>query len=125
MDWYIVLLILFGSLVTLMMTGLPVAFCFMLMAIGSLYLMWGGGIGLTELGNQIFASLVSVPLLPLPPFILMGEIMFQSGTANGILNAVDKWFGRTRARLSLIAAISICATIMHANIADAHRAGMI
>lgn len=35
-------------------------------------------------------------------FFLMGEIMFQSGVAIDVIDALDKWLGRLRGRLSLL-----------------------
>ncbi|KKK84118.1 hypothetical protein LCGC14_2786560, partial [marine sediment metagenome] len=42
-------------------------------------------------------------LLPLPLFILMGEVMFLSGVAPLMMDAVDKWVGRVPGRLGLMA----------------------
>jgi tripartite ATP-independent transporter DctM subunit len=42
-------------------------------------------------------------LLPVPLFILMGEIMFHSGIAPILIETLDKWIGRIPGRLSLLA----------------------
>jgi len=102
-DWYIIILIFFLSLIGLMLLGFEVAFCFMLIAMVGAYMMWQGPVGLEQLVLQIYSSVTMRSLMPLPPFILMGEIMFQSGTAGLILDTVDKWTGRIAGRLSLIA----------------------
>jgi len=48
-------------------------------------------------------SLTKFSLLPVPLFILMGEVMFRSGVALRMLNSLDKWIGRVAGRLSLLA----------------------
>jgi tripartite ATP-independent transporter DctM subunit len=41
-------------------------------------------------------------LLPLPLFILMGELIFNSGLADKSLDALDKWIGKIPGRLSMV-----------------------
>ncbi|MBW1804515.1 MAG: TRAP transporter large permease subunit, partial [Deltaproteobacteria bacterium] len=81
MEWYLVLLFIFGSLVILMFTGMPVALCFMLINIVGMYVFFGGAAGLDQLITSIYSTLNSFILLPVPLFILMGEVMFHSGIA--------------------------------------------
>ena len=103
MDWPLLLLIILGSLVVLMITGLPVAFCFLLINIIGAYLLWGGEIGLEQLVWGLFRSVSRFTLLPLPLFILMGEMVFHSGVAPNMMDALDKWLGRLTGRLALLA----------------------
>ncbi len=106
MDWQFILLIIFGSLILLMATGMPVAFCFMLINLVGVFIFFGGGIGLEQLILSIFSSLSTFTLLPVPLFILMGEVMFHSGIAPMVIDTVDKWLGRLPGRLGLIAVTS-------------------
>ncbi len=39
MEWWLALIIIFGSLFFLMVTGLPVAFCFMIVVLAGAYLL--------------------------------------------------------------------------------------
>ncbi len=103
MEWPLLLLILLGSLIVLMASGLPVAFCFILINIVGVMLLWGGGIGLQQFIFSIFDSVSTFTLLPVPMFILMGEVMFYSGIAPLMMDALDKWLGRLPGRLSLLA----------------------
>ena len=50
MEWYWVLLIIFGSLAVMMASGIPVAFAFMTVNIVGVAILWGGGMGLSLLG---------------------------------------------------------------------------
>ncbi len=97
------LLVILGTLVFLMVTGMPVAFCFMLVNVLGAFLFWGGEVGLVQLTLSFFASGTTFALLPLPLFILMGEVMFHSGIAPRMINALDKWLGRLPGRLGLLA----------------------
>lgn len=45
MDWYTVLIVIFGGLIVMLATGLPVAFCFLLLNIIGSYLLWGAMLG--------------------------------------------------------------------------------
>ncbi len=103
MDWWLVLIIIFGGLVILMLTGLPVAFSFMLINICGVFLLWGGQSGLQQLILSIFESVTFFALLPVPLFILMGEVLFQSGMGGRMLDALDKALGKLPGRLSLVA----------------------
>lgn len=101
LTWQMVLLLMFGGLLALMATGMPVAFCFFAINIVGLLLIRGGDIDL--LIDSIFGSVTSFTLLPIPMFILMGEVLFHSGMGGAIIDTVDKWLGRLPGRLSLIA----------------------
>jgi tripartite ATP-independent transporter DctM subunit len=41
-------------------------------------------------------------MLPIPLFILMGEVMFRTGVAPRMIETLDKWIGRVPGRLSLL-----------------------
>lgn len=86
-----------------MATGMPVAFCFMLINVVGVYLFFGGTVGLEQLILSIYSSLATFILLPIPLFIVMGEVMFHSGMGTDVIGVVDKWMGRLPGRLSFIA----------------------
>jgi len=102
LAWYLFLLILFGSLLALMMLGIPVAFAFLIIVIVGAPLMWGIAPGLTQIMFSIVDNLMNFSLLPIPLFILMGEIIFHSKIAPAMIDALDKWIGRLPGRLSLM-----------------------
>ncbi len=102
-DWPLLLIIFFGTLVAMMLTGMPVAFCFLIINIVGAYLVMGGESGLLQLIYSASDSIAKFNFLPLPMFILMGEILFYSGIATFMIDSVDKWIGKVPGRLSLIA----------------------
>lgn len=101
MEWQWILILIFGGLVALMLTGMPIAFCFMLINIVGMYVFFGM-LGLEQLISSMYSSLNTFVLLPIPLFILMGEIMFHSGIAPVLIKTIDKWLGRIPGRLSML-----------------------
>ena len=86
-----------------MATGLPIAFVFLLINVVGVYFLWGGEVGISQLVRSIRESISNFNLVPIPLYVLMGEIMFQSGISSRMIDAVDKWIGRLPGRLSLVA----------------------
>ena len=102
MEWPFILLFLFGSLLILMFLGLPVAFSFLLVTSGAVYLLMGGVNGLTQLTVSIFDSLTKFNLTAIPFFILMGEVLYHAGLVSKALDAFSKWVGAIPGRLSVV-----------------------
>ncbi len=103
MEWWVALLFIFIGLMLLFMIGVPVAFSFLFINILGVYVFWGGEAGLSQLIRSIYRSVATFSLLPVPLFLLMGEIMFRSGIAPKMMDTIDKWLGRIPGRLSLLA----------------------
>ena len=103
MEWQLVLLFIFGGLVILMATAMPVAICFMFINMVGMFIFFGGAAGLEQLIVSVYTSLTTFLLLPVALFIFMGELMFHSGIAPLLIETVDKWLGRLPGRLGLLA----------------------
>ncbi len=103
MEWWLMLIIIFGSLLLLMASGMLTACCFMLIIVVGMFIFWGGETGLEQLVISLRTSITSFAFLPLPLFILMGEVLFQSGIAPYMIDTIDKWIGRLPGRLGVIA----------------------
>jgi tripartite ATP-independent transporter DctM subunit len=103
LEWYLSLLLMFGMLIVLMMTGMPIAFAFMFTCIVGSLLFWGGAVGLEQLAMSVYSSVANYNFLPIPLFILMGDVIFTSGTGILLIDAVDKLLGRVPGRLSVLA----------------------
>ncbi len=106
MEWQIWLPLIFGILFILMLTGMPIALCFFIVNVFGMYFFFGGIMGLQNLINSLYNSLNSFILLPIPLFILMGEVMFQSKIAPALINVIGKWMGKMPGRLALLAVAS-------------------
>jgi tripartite ATP-independent transporter DctM subunit len=104
-EWYWVALILFGLSVGLMMLGMPVAIAFFATNIVAAVLFMGGGSGIAQVINNGFGAMTNFPLVPIPMFLLMGELFFHTGLAGRCFNAADKLLGNVPARLSFVTLI--------------------
>jgi TRAP-type mannitol/chloroaromatic compound transport system permease large subunit len=99
MEWWAVLSLFLAGIIVALVSGIPIAFAFLLVDIvGVLFFM--GPQGLTQITLQIFSSLSTFALTPIPLFILMGELLFHSGMAYKTLDVMDTWLGRIPGRLS-------------------------
>lgn len=127
MSWEIFLILIFGSLLLLMASAMPVAFSFMLISIIGMYSFFGGSRGLEQLIISISTTLTTFILLPVPLFILMGELMFHSGLAPLLVETLDKLLGRVPGRLSLLAvgAGTLFATLTGTSMASTAMLGSI
>ena len=120
MDWWLILVVIFASIMAAMATGLPVAFAFMILNIGGLYIVTGGIVGLKLLPGAIYTSVATFPLLALPMFFLLGELLYHSGVFGMVMDVTDKWIGKVRARLLFVALGSgtLLAALSGAGMAD-------
>lgn len=89
-----------------MAIGLNVAYCFFLICIVGAYVLWNGSSGLEQLILSFQESVATWTMLPLPLFILMGDVMFHSNVAPQMINTLDKWIGRLPGRLSLLSVLT-------------------
>jgi len=78
MEWWLTLGLVFVGLILLMVTGLPVAFSFLMIDIVGAVLVFGGSSGIELLLRNIEESMTNFSLLPVPLFVFMGVILFQS-----------------------------------------------
>jgi tripartite ATP-independent transporter DctM subunit len=102
MAWFEVLALLLGSIVVLMAIGMPVALAFLAANIIGAWVFMGGERGIVQLLNNGLGSLTSFALVPIPLFLLMGEIFFHTGLGARMFNAIDKLLGRLPGRLSYV-----------------------
>ena len=92
----------FLALLTLMMlSGMPVALGFLTLNIVGLYFFLGGEGALSLLATSTFSSVGQFALVPIPLFLLMGELLLKTGLAARTVEVVDQWIGRIPGRLSL------------------------
>ena len=110
MEWYYALSFLLGMILFFMFLGIPVALAFIAAnMIGATYFMGGSGDifrqmtrGIGQLTNQALPTVTSFNLMPVPMFLLMGEIFFFTGLANKMFGAVDRLMGKIPGRLSFV-----------------------
>lgn len=102
MDWYVSAALLFGLAVALMMCGLPVAIAFFATNILAALWFMGGASGIMQIINNGFGAMTSFALVPIPMFLLMGDLFFHTGLATRFFNATDKLLGNVPGRLAYV-----------------------
>jgi tripartite ATP-independent transporter DctM subunit len=105
MEWWQALILLLGTMVLLMLSGMPVAVSFLFVDVLGAFLFLGGEHGIVQLILNMEESLTSFALLPVPLFVFMGEVMFHSHLGFKAIDVLDHWIGRIPGRLSLLAVI--------------------
>jgi len=106
MEWWIIFLLIMIGLLFLFAINVPVAFSFLFVNMAAAFLLWGGQKGLDQIILSIYGSVINFTMLPIPLFVLMGEVMFRSGVAPKMIETIDKWLGSIPGRLSLMAVLS-------------------
>lgn len=99
MGWGEASFLLFGGLVALMALGLPVAFSFLAINIIGAFVFIGGDAGLVQVNRNAVQSVTAFALTPIPFFVLMGEVLFQSGVAMKAIDAFALLIRRVPGRL--------------------------
>lgn len=106
MEWYWALTVALAILLMLMATGLPVFAAFLIANLGGVLVVMGPR-GFGMFSNSIYQTVTSETFVTIPLFILMGEILFRSGSVEVLSSVLDKVIGRVRGRLYfLIIALS-------------------
>ena len=110
MEWYWALAILLGAILLLMALGMPVGVAFLgVNVVAAVHYFGGSGpfstrvvTGIGTLAGNAFESMANFAIVPIPMFLLMGELFFHTGLATRMFNAVDKLMGKVPARLSFV-----------------------
>ena len=105
MEWYWAMALLLGTIMGLMALGMPVALAFLASNIVGAYVFMGGMNGISQLLDNGFGALTRFSLVPIPLFLLMGEIFFYTGLGERMFNAIDRLLGRVPGRLSYVTVI--------------------
>src|SRR6267142_6200866 len=105
MEWYWAIALLLGLIVVLMLVGMPIAMAFLASNIVAAYVFMGGTLGIAQILNSGFGAMTSFALVPIPMFLLMGELFYYTGLATKCFNAADKLLGNVRGRLAYVTLI--------------------
>ena len=100
--WSAAFALMLGITILLIALGLPVAFAFLGADVIGVMLFMGGEAGLAQLVRNAANALTRFALVPVPLFLIMGELFFHSGLGFRAFNALDKLFGRLPGRLSFV-----------------------
>ncbi len=102
MEWYEAGLLLIGVAIMLMAIGMPVAFVFIAVSSLGMVIFFPRMIGLKQLVANATSSITTFALIPIPLFLLMGELFFHTRVATRVFDAFDAILGRLPGRLSYL-----------------------
>ena len=102
MSWYEAALLMIGLAMFLMMLGLPVAFAFVSTNVIGAYIFMGGTRGLEQVVSNMSSSVSSFILVPVPLFLLMGDLMVNTGLAKRMMDGFDRLIGKVPGRLCFV-----------------------
>jgi tripartite ATP-independent transporter DctM subunit len=97
MEWYTTLLIGIAILFVLFLSGAPIYLAFLFAILAGVYFIIGPA-GFPMFANSILDTASITSLASIPLFILMGELLFRSGTMDVLFDSIDKLVGRVRGR---------------------------
>ena len=95
-------LAVFMLLFAFMAMGVPVAFAFLAANLVGAWIIMGGLFGPLQAVDNATSLITSFTLVAIPMFIFMGALLFHSGLAIRVFDALETLFGRLPARLSYI-----------------------
>jgi tripartite ATP-independent transporter DctM subunit len=103
MEWWMWFALIIGAFLFLLAIGLPVFLSFIAVNIIFIFIIWGGGIGMPQFIHSVFSSISTFVLLPIPLFIVLGDVLVFSGAFVKAIDVLDLWMSRIGGRLCLIA----------------------
>lgn len=102
MSWVAFLALAIGLLLVLLFLGVRVFVGFLVLnLVGVMVLIGPRGFGLFT--NSLFETATSPTLMTVALFVLMGEILFRSGTVGVLFDSVDRLVGSLKGRLYAVA----------------------
>lgn len=124
MEWWSIITLIWCGFIFFLLIGIPVAFAFLIVNLIALYLFVGSA-GLWQLPSSMWVSVGTFSMLPVPLFILMGELMFLSGVGSRMMDVLDLWIGHVPGRLSILAVVGgvIFATLSGSSLAGTAMLG--
>jgi tripartite ATP-independent transporter DctM subunit len=97
MAWYHILILGFALLFVLFLAGAPIFLAFLLAVVTGIVALIGPA-GFPMYVNSLLSTTTTTSLASIPLFILMGELLFRSGTMDVLFNSIDKLIGNVRGR---------------------------
>ena len=126
MEWYWAFALLLGTVCIIMFLGMPVAFAFFAANVLGTYIFIGGDVGLLFMPME-FHNSIKFTLTPIALFLLMGEILLQTGVAFKAIGAIDRMISRVPGRLSIVSIIggTVFSTLSGSTIANTAMLGSV
>ncbi|QGZ36647.1 TRAP transporter large permease [Stappia indica] len=109
MSSELVLLVMFSGLVSLLLTGLPLAFVLGSLALFFTVVLWGPA-ALTVTVLNLYDTMRSESLLAIPLYVMMASVLQRSGVIESLYKAMEIWSRRLPGGLA-VGTVAICTII--------------
>lgn len=97
MEWYTTLIAGMVILFALFLSGAPIFLAFLAAILIGVYVIIGPA-GFPMFVNSVLDTATTTSLASIPLFILMGELLFRSGTMDVLFESIDKLVGKVKGR---------------------------
>ena len=94
MEWYESGALIIGLVVGLIALSVPVAFAFLVVSVIGMLIFIGGEAGLKQITVNATSSITLFVFVPIPMFILMGELFFHARMANRVFDKIGEELGK-------------------------------
>ena len=107
MSIEVITILMVGSLLVLLLLGVPMAFALGFVAVAFAYTFFGWN-AIQLIASRIYGFVNVYVLVSVPMFLMMASIMDKSGVAEDLYNAMSGWAGGMPggvAQMTLVAAV--------------------
>ncbi|MEJ2164419.1 MAG: TRAP transporter large permease subunit [Desulfobacterales bacterium] len=109
MSTEMVTVLLFGGLLMLLATGVPVAFALGGISVIITYIL-GGSTDLFIVATTTYRQITDPGLITIPLFLLMGNFLIHSGISDRLFKALNLWLSGLRGGLAMVS-IGVCVAL--------------
>ncbi len=102
----VITLLLFSSLIVLLITGMPLAFCLSVVSVIATIFLWGPE-ALFQIASTTFGYTLNIILVAVPLFVFMANVLMKSDIADELYETFYHWSGRMSGGLA-IGTVVIC-----------------
>ncbi len=127
MEWYIIGIMMFGSLLVLMMLGIPVGFTLLITSLASLFMLSKETELLFDLPGYFFHHLNSFTLTCVPLFIMMALYAQRARFNDDLFRSLGIWLGKVPGSLNTVGIVTcaIFSAISGTSVATAAAVGLV
>jgi tripartite ATP-independent transporter DctM subunit len=109
MSIEIITITLFGGLLALLALGIPVTFALGAITVAFTFLVEGPD-ALYTIATTTYQQITSATLMTIPLFIIMGNLLVQSGISERMFNGLNYWLSGVRGGLAIVS-IVVCVAL--------------
>jgi tripartite ATP-independent transporter DctM subunit len=102
----IITALMFGGVLSLVLTGFPIAFVIGSVGLITGYFLFGGNITFHILYSRLFELTLNYPYLAVPLFTFMGVVLQHSGIAEDLYDALYEWLSGFKGGLAVVTVIA-------------------